>query len=1340
MQNRYPSERKVKALTSTGLVIATLFAFASLLGSAQQSTAAATPSNASVSQSNTPREVTTGVAQLVGPYNPSAKLRLAIGLIPPHMAAEEDFLKQLQDKSSPNFHKYLTPEDWNARFAPSEADEQAVVDWATQQGLTITGRYPNRLMVNVEGTVDTIQKAFRITINNYQVNGATEFSNHQDPAIPANLSAVIGSVDGLNSIQRMRPANAQLKGVRGPDYSAGPLRQDGPSLHADAIKAPSNGATPGAATGTSGGQVGGQITNGFYDPADIWNSNAYDYNALQNLGHCCNPAHISSGSPVESSIAVAVDGDILDSDITGFQAQYPYLAYYYHRVWVGGTPYCCSDEATLDTEWTIATANSRGSYLDTAQVWVYEAASGFGGFGTVYQQMLTDNKVRAVNISYGLAEYSGVSDSVMNSWHATFNQMIGQGWTIMAASGDGGASAGCSSSLAVLYPESDPDLVSVGGTQLGLYSDGTFASEVAWTGDNYSGACSSNHGGSGGGCSAKWSSPGYQNSPFQSGPYCGSGSRSVPDVALNASSHSGQNYYFNGSLQGVAGTSIASPMMTGFIAQANAYLLSIGLGGAPLGEVDYKIYWLGTHPGSSYEAHYPFYDITSGCNSNDDTNYWGIGSYCAGTGYDLVTGWGSFNALQLAWGFNTYDLGDFGAPKITFSGPTVSTNSDTWYNTDQTVSWTIADTGSGYTPTGVSGYSAGWDTYFSDPTSEPHPGSGNSFYSGPQNPNATSGSMLLSSAGQGCHYATVDAWDNSGITSGNQYYYWICYDNVAPTISIANSPAPNGSGWNKTSVTVTLTATDPGGSGASGIKKTYYAIDKGSCYPGSLGTCSVYTGPFTVTAPGQHYIYYFTQDNAGNSSSEPYEWVNIDETAPVTTAALSGTLNGSVYGTAVGVTLSGTDNLSGVQSTHYQIDGGALATYAAPFTVTALGAHTVKFYSVDYAGNTEATKSVTFTIWATTTTTLTASPDPSVNGKAVTLTAKVASSPSGTATGTVTFKNGSTTLGTATLTGGVAKLTTTTLPVGSDSLTASYGGVSLYFPSVSTAMTEVVNESTTTAVTSSLNPAVFGQTVLFTAKVTPSISGTPTGTVKFLDGSTQLGTGTLAGGSATFSTHTLAAGAHSISAEYLGDSTYVTSTSAKLTETINKAATTAAVTSSIDPSSFNQSVIFTTTVTSTAGVPTGTVTLVVDGLNHSTGSLSSGKASFTIANLSVGTHAISANYAGATDYAGSVSANVSQVVDAAKTTTTLASSLNPSTHGTTVTFTATVKSLTSGTPAGTVTFKDGATTIGTGTLSSGKATFATNALTVGTHSITATYGATTDFSSSTSAALSQVVH
>src|SRR5277367_36288 len=130
---------------------------------------------------NTPREVLGGTAKMVQAYDPNSKLRLAISIKAPKMAAEEKLLRQLQDKNSPNYHKWLTPDQWNARFAPAPEDEQAVVDWATSQGLTITARYPNRLMVNVEGTVDTIQKAFNIKINKYEVNGTTEFSNDRDP-------------------------------------------------------------------------------------------------------------------------------------------------------------------------------------------------------------------------------------------------------------------------------------------------------------------------------------------------------------------------------------------------------------------------------------------------------------------------------------------------------------------------------------------------------------------------------------------------------------------------------------------------------------------------------------------------------------------------------------------------------------------------------------------------------------------------------------------------------------------------------------------------------------------------------------------------------------------------------------------------------------------------------------------------------------------------------------------------------------------------------------------------------------------------------------------------------
>lgn len=165
-----------------GYVAVLALVYASAMASAQQSHVS--PVKTNTYSVNTPKQVELGTAKLIQPYEPTSKLRLAINIKAPKMAEEEKFLKELQDRNSPNFKKYLTPDQWNARFAPAAADEQAVVDWVNSHGLTVTARYPNRLMVDAEGTVDAIQKAFDIKINRYDVNGEVEFSNDRDPVIP----------------------------------------------------------------------------------------------------------------------------------------------------------------------------------------------------------------------------------------------------------------------------------------------------------------------------------------------------------------------------------------------------------------------------------------------------------------------------------------------------------------------------------------------------------------------------------------------------------------------------------------------------------------------------------------------------------------------------------------------------------------------------------------------------------------------------------------------------------------------------------------------------------------------------------------------------------------------------------------------------------------------------------------------------------------------------------------------------------------------------------------------------------------------------------------------------
>jgi Bacterial Ig-like domain (group 3)/Hypothetical glycosyl hydrolase family 15/Domain of unknown function (DUF4214)/SdrD B-like domain len=281
-----------------------------------------------------------------------------------------------------------------------------------------------------------------------------------------------------------------------------------------------------------------------------------------------------------------------------------------------------------------------------------------------------------------------------------------------------------------------------------------------------------------------------------------------------------------------------------------------------------------------------------------------------------------------------------------------------------------------------------------------------------------------------------------------------------------------------------------------------------------------------------------------------------------------------------------------------------------------------------------------------------------------------------------------------------------------------------------------------TTLAASVNPSVHGQSVTFTATVTPNGSGTPTGTVTFENAGVAIGSGALTNGTATFTTSTLATGTDSITAVYSGDSNFSGSTSSALSQTVNKDGSSTTLKSSVEPSVFGQSVTFTASViagASGSGTPTGTVTFENGGVAIGSGTLASGTATFTTSTLGVGTHSITAVYGADANFSGSTSSALDQTVNKDGTTIDLATSLNPSVYGQSVTFTATVSPNGSGTPTGTVTFEDGGVTIGSGTLAKGAATFVTTTLAAGAHSVTAIYSGDSNFSGSTSSTLSQTV-
>ena len=443
-------------------------------------------------------------------------------------------------------------------------------------------------------------------------------------------------------------------------------------------------------------------------------------------------------------------------------------------------------------------------------------------------------------------------------------------------------------------------------------------------------------------------------------------------------------------------------------------------------------------------------------------------------------------------------------------------------------------------------------------------------------------------------------------------------------------------------------------------------------------------------------------------------------------------------------------------------------TSSASFTTSSLsgGTHLITAFAVGTPSGTSLSDPIVQTVNGTTTTTsISAAPSPpTVFGQGVTFTAAVTadSSSAGTPTGSVQFTdNGVNIGGSVTLTAGAASVSSSGLTVGTHNIVAAYTSDSTTFlGSSGTFSQEVDMDSTSTGLTSSANPAVFGQPVVLTASVgalAPG-AGTPTGTVTFADGTTTLGGAFLSGGVASMTTSGLSVGGHNLTVSYSGDGNF-NSSSGTLTETVNKAPTAASVGSSANPSVFGQAVTFSATIcplspsSNPNQLPSGTVTFTADGsatpFDTETISATSAPAgcesatSTAVGSLSVATHSISVSYLGDANFlASSGSLAGGQVVNKAPTVSTLISVPNPSFFGDGVTLTAsvTVPSPGAGVPTGIVTFTDGTTVVGTSPLSpSGTATLITAGLQVGTHALVATYGGDGNFLSSTSTSVSQLV-
>ena len=268
--------------------------------------------------------------------------------------------------------------------------------------------------------------------------------------------------------------------------------------------------------------------------------------------------------------------------------------------------------------------------------------------------------------------------------------------------------------------------------------------------------------------------------------------------------------------------------------------------------------------------------------------------------------------------------------------------------------------------------------------------------------------------------------------------------------------------------------------------------------------------------------------------------------------------------------------------------------------------------------------------------TLSSSANPSAPNQPVTLTFNVAGY---NPYGTVTFMDGTTTLGTATVLAGAANFNYTFGTLGAHSVTANYSGDYNNNAGTSNAVSQTVGQATTaTTLTSSLNPSALSQTITLTASVAGSA---PTGAVTFMDGTTTLGTANVTNGSATLNYSFTSMGAHSLTANYAGDASNAASASTALAQTVGRANSATALSSSAPASAPNQAVTLTASVT--GYTPTGTVTFMDGTTTLGTANLTNGAATLSYT-FTAGAHPLTASYSGDANNNASVSIIMDQGV------------------------------------------------------------------------------------------------
>ncbi|GHO53292.1 S53 family peptidase [Ktedonobacter robiniae] len=551
-------------------------------------------------------------------------LSLAIGLKLRNKTALQGLLQDSKNKKSVNYGRYLSADQVQNSFAPTQASYDAVVSYLQSQGFKIDRTYNHRLLISFSGTVSQVESAFHVQINNYvDATGKQYYANANDPTLPQNIAGVVQSIVGLDNYANFTR----------PPLKKTPVKSNSTAnATANSVSCPSS--------YTSGTR--------YWLPSDF--ASAYNFKGLYNKGFKGEGQSIAL---VEFATYSASD---LQTFISCFDKNTPTSIRN-----IQTTVNAPTDDGALEVE--LDAEIILGMVPNLNQLRIYDSENTFDGLISQFSQIVADN-VPVVSTSWGICDATLIDPTThtspeMDAENNLFMLAVAQGQTIVAASGDYGSSS-CpgDNGLGVNDPAGNPYVMGVGGTLLSTDSNNNYIGEITWN----------DYLASGGGISSYWAHPTWQTAPGTDA----SVNRQVPDVSLAAEGYliyCTVNRKCPGSSPGSpyawwfdSGTSATASMWAAFVALANEQ--SVKSGGYNLGFINPYLYQIAS--GSNYNT--DFHDVNTG--NNTFVNY-NPGDYSATPGYDMATGLGSFNAANLA--------NDLVAAANTGKGARPAPTSKTWY-------------------------------------------------------------------------------------------------------------------------------------------------------------------------------------------------------------------------------------------------------------------------------------------------------------------------------------------------------------------------------------------------------------------------------------------------------------------------------------------------------------------------------------------------------------------------------------------------------------------------------------------------------------------------------------